>query len=421
MHKQLLKDSAVYIGGSIIVQILGFIGLIFLMQFLPVSEYGKYIYIIEFIMIFAFFSDGGFTQHIVKESSQNPEHIQRIYSKAQSAQLLISAIMLLLILSISYASNSLQDFYYLSVFGISVVINAYFAPMLAIFIASGRKDLIFYKDLSLSVLKLIFMLAGIYYQAPLEYFIFLGFINCFVLLILLLYTRYKKEFTYLFQLKLDLSGSMTFIKQGFLFTILMAANVIYNKIDIIMLEKMTGSIEVGYYAGATRFIYPFMFISGSFMTAIFPSLAKYAADKEKFKSIQYLALYYLGGIGILLSTCLFLGSDILFELFFNHKYDESIPVFKVLVWYLAIVFIYGSISNNLVAKNKVKFLVYLNLIMIVLNVALNFFLIPVYGAKGAAIATIICELLILVSAGVYWGVVGGMKEEVGGRRTEIIS
>ena len=92
----------------------------------------------------------------------------------------------------------------------------------------------------------------------------------------------------------------------------------------------------------------------------------------------------------MLSTFLYFGSDILFELFFDTKYDQSIPVFKVLVWYLAIVFIYGSISNNLVAKNKVKFLVYLNLIMIVLNVALNFFLIPVYGAKGAAIATIVC-------------------------------
>ena len=320
--------------------------------------------------------------------------------------------MLILILGISYTSNTLKDFYYLSVFGLSVVINAYFAPMLAIFIASGRKDLIFYKDVSLSVLKLLFMLAGIYYKAPLGYFIFLGFINCFVLLMLVLYTRYKKEFTYLFNVKLDLSGSLTFIRQGFLFTILMAANVIYNKIDIIMLEKMTGSIEVGYYAGATRFIYPFMFISGSFMTAIFPSLAKHAADKDKFKSIQYLALYCLGAIGILLSAFLFLWSDILFQLFFDHKYDESIPVFKVLVWYLAIVFIYGSISNNLVAKNKVKFLVYLNLIMIVLNVALNFFLIPVYGAKGAAIATIVCELLILVSAGVYWRVIGGRKQEV---------
>uniref|UniRef100_UPI00404B41C9 flippase n=1 Tax=Daejeonella sp. TaxID=2805397 RepID=UPI00404B41C9 len=412
MRKQLLKDSAVYMGGSIIVQILGFIGLILLMQFLPVSEYGKYIYIIEFIMIFAFFSDGGFTQHIIKESSQNPDKIQSIYSKAQSAQLLISAAMLILILGISYTSNTLKDFYYLSIFGLSVVINAYFAPMLAIFIASGRKNLIFYKDVSLSVLKLLFMLAGIYYKAPLGYFIFLGFINCFVLLMLVLYTRYKKEFTYLFNVKLDLSGSLIFIRQGFLFTILMAANVIYNKIDIIMLEKMTGSIEVGYYAGATRFIYPFMFISGSFMTAIFPSLAKHAADKDKFKSIQYLALYCLGAIGILLSAFLFLGSDILFQLFFDHKYDESIPVFKVLVWYLAIVFIYGSISNNLVAKNKVKFLVYLNLIMIVLNVALNFFLIPVYGAKGAAIATIVCELLILVSAGVYWRVIGGRKQEV---------
>ena len=407
MRKQLLKDSAVYIGGSIIVQILGFIGLIFLMRYLPVTEYGKYTYIIEFISIFAFFSDGGFTQHIIKESSQNPDKVQRIYSKAQSAQLLISAAMLVLILGISYPVNSLKDFYYLSVFGLSVVISACFAPMLAIFVASGRKDLIFYKDVALSALKLLFMLAGIYYKAPLGYFIYLGFINCFVLLMLLLYARYKKEFDYLFKLKIDFAGSFAFIKQGLLFTALMAANVIYNKIDIIMLEKMTGSMEVGYYSGATRFIYPFMFISGAFMTAIFPSLAKQAEDKDKFKSIQYLALYYLGGIGILLSTFLYFGSDILFQLFFDAKYDESIPVFKVLVWYLAIVFIYGSISNNLVAKNKVKFLVYLNLIMIILNIVLNFFLIPVYGAKGAAMATIVCEILILVSAGVYWRV--GMR------------
>ena len=401
MRRQLLKDSAVYIGGSVIVQILGFTGLIFLMQFLPVSEYGKYIYIIEFISIFAFFSDGGFTQHIIKESSQNPDKIQSIYSKAQSAQLLISAAMLLLILSISYVSNSVNDFYYLSVFGLSVVISACFAPMLAIFIASERKDLIFYKDLSLSVLKLNFMLAGIYYQAPLAYFIFLGFINCFVLLILLLYIRYKKEFTYLFELKLDLSGSMTFIKQGFLFTVLMAANVIYSKIDIIMLEKMIGSVEVGYYSGATKFIYPFMFISGAFMTAVFPKLAKHSEEKDKFRNIQNTAVYYLGGIGVFLSILLYLGADIIFQLFFGDKYDNSIPIFKILVWFLAIVFIYGPISNSLVAKNRIKFLVYLNLFMIILNVVLNFILIPNYGARGAAMTTIVCEIMILVSTILY--------------------
>ena len=402
MRKQLLRDSAVYISGSIIVQILGFIGLVYLMRFLPVAEYGKYTYIIEFVSIFAFFSDGGFTQHIVKESSQKPDLIESIYAKAQSAQILISALMLFLILGISYPSNSLQDFYYLGIFGLSVVISAYFAPMLAILIAAGRKDLIFYKDLSLSILKLAFMLIGIYFKAPLTYFIYLGFINCLVLSLLFLYTRYKKEFLYFLKLKIDIPGSIGFIRHGALFTVLMAANVIYNKIDIIMLEKIAGSTEVGFYSGSTRFVYPFMFISGAFMTAIFPSLAKHSDNKSEFKKIQYLATYYLGGIGILLSTLLFFSAEHIFPFFFDEKYDASIPVFRILVWYLAIVFIYGSISNNLVAKNKIKFLVYLNLIMIVLNVALNSFLIPVYGAKGAAIATIICEILILMSAVLYW-------------------
>ncbi len=402
MRKQLLKDSATYLGGSIIVQILGFIGMIFLMRFLPVSEYGKYTYIIEFISIFAFFSDGGFTQHIIKESSQNPGSVEKIYAKAQSAQLLISGLMLALILSISYPSNSIQDFYYLSVFGLSVVISAYFAPILAILIASGRKDLIFFKDITLSVSRLLFILLGIYLKAPFSYFIYLGFINCMVLFILFIYTREQQEFKHILNFKWAIADSIGFIRHGFLFTILMAANVIYNKIDIIMLEKMIGSTEVGFYSGATRFIYPFMFISGAFMTAIFPKLAKHSKEKNKFRSIQNLALYSLGGIGILLSSSLFLGSDLIFQLFFEDKFDESIPVFKVLIWYLAIVFIYGPISNSLVAKNKVSFLVYLNLIMIVLNIALNFFLIPVYGAKGAAAATIICEILILVLSVLYW-------------------
>jgi len=316
--------------------------------------------------------------------------------------LLISGIMLALILSISYPTNSIKDFYYLSVFGLSVVISAWFAPMLAILIASGRKDLIFFKDVTLSVTRLLFILLGIYLHAPFAYFIYLGFINCLVLFRLFLYTRRQTEFKHILNFKPAVSDSMGFIRHGFLFTVLMAANVIYNKIDIIMLEKMIGSTEVGYYSGATRFIYPFMFISGAFMTAIFPKLAKHSEEKDKFRSIQNLALYYLGGIGILLSSSLFFGADLIFQLFFGDKYDNSIPVFKILVWYLAIVFIYGPISNSLVAKNKVQFLVYLNLIMIVLNVALNFFLIPVYGAKGAAMATIVCEILILGSAVIYW-------------------
>jgi hypothetical protein len=171
MRKQLLKDSAIYMSSSIIVQILGFIGMVSLMRFLPVAEYGKYTYIIEFISIFAFFSDGGFTQHIIKESSQNPGSEDKIYSKAQSAQLLISGIMLVLILGISYAVNTITDFYYLSVFGLSVVVSAWFSPMLAILIASGRKDLIFYKDVSLSVIRIVFILLGIYLKAPFAYFI----------------------------------------------------------------------------------------------------------------------------------------------------------------------------------------------------------------------------------------------------------
>ena len=62
------------------------------------------------------------------------------------------------------------------------------------------------------------------------------------------------------------------------------------------------------------------------MTAIFPSLAKHSNNKAEFKSIQYLATYYLGGIGIALSTFLFFSADYIFPFFFDHKYDLSILI-----------------------------------------------------------------------------------------------
>jgi O-antigen/teichoic acid export membrane protein len=309
--------------------------------------------------------------------------------------------MLVLILGISYAVNTITDFYYLSVFGLSVVVSAWFSPMLAILIASDRKDLIFYKDVSLSVIRIVFIMLGIYFKASFSYFIFLGFLNGIVLLILYLYIRGQQEFKRILNFKVSIADSFGFIRHGFLFTILMAANVIYSKIDIIMLEKMIGSVEVGYYSGATKFIYPFMFISSAFMTAIFPKLAKHSEEKDKFRNIQNTALYYLGGLGIFLSISLYLGANSIFQLFFGDKYDNSIPIFKILVWFLAIVFLYGPISNSLVAKNRIKFLAYLNLIMIILNVVLNLILIPDYGAKGAAMTTIVCEILILLGTVLY--------------------
>ncbi len=399
MKKALLKDSAVYLSGSIIVQALSFIGLILLMQHLPVAEYGKYTYVIEFIAIFAFFSDGGLTQYIIKETAQNPGAVRDVYLKAQSAQLPISLGMLALIAVITFPTNSLHDFYLLGIYGLSVVISGYFAPVVAVLIASGRKDLIFYKDVSLSILKLAFMVAGIIMNTGIDYFIWLGFVNCGVLLMLALYSRHIQTFDFFTLVSRGgFKGDFTFLRQGILFTMLMAVNVIYNKIDVIMLEKMAGSTEVGYYSGATRFVYPFMFISSAFMTAIFPRLARYSNDERVFWGIQRLAMYYLTGIGIVLSLVIFLSSYFLFDIFFGDKYDESIPVLRILAWYLAIVFTYGPISNSLVAKNKIRFLVWLNLVMIILNVALNCFLIPVYGAVGAAAATIVCEILILVAA-----------------------
>jgi O-antigen/teichoic acid export membrane protein len=402
MRKQLLNDSFVYLSGSVIVQSLGFLGMILLMKYLPIAQYGQYTYVIEFISIFAFFSDGGFNQYIIREVTRRPEDQKSIYATAQATQILISILIIFLIAAIAFPVSSRQNFYFLMIFGVGMVLNTMFTPMIALLIAQSRTDLLLYKDIINAISKLLFILIGILTKASLVYFFYIGFANFALLAFFFSFLTLRNRTVSFFTLNFNFKENILFVKQGIVFTILMTANIIYNKIDVLMLEKMRGYTEVGYYSGATRFIYPFMFISTSFMTAIFPRLVRYSNDPEKSKNLQYLSLYYLGGIGIVLSTALYLGSSLLFNTFFNDKFDSSIPVFDILVWYLAIVFIYGTISNNLVARNRVAFLVYLNSSMIFVNIGINYYLIPPYGAVGAAISTVTCELLILIIATIYW-------------------
>jgi O-antigen/teichoic acid export membrane protein len=111
--------------------------------------------------------------------------------------------------------------------------------------------------------------------------------------------------------------------------------------------------------------------------------------------------YLLIGITIIVLSMLF-GSDIL-KLFFNKNYDDISNVFPIIMFaYL----IYGlqnivDIGIHLSKKTYLYFIVFLP--AIILNCALNYFLIPLYGYVAAAYVTLITyvfttSLVILFSS-----------------------
>lgn len=394
MFKSLVKDSAYYFFGSIAFQVSGLISVILIMRALKVDDFGLYSYCVAFVTLFSFVADGGLSQYLIKKISQNPEAGVAIYRELQGTQVFISGAILLALGSFAFALHPPTEALTIFVLGLGVIVSGYVTPMFSVLISRGEKKSIVRKDLLLSAGRLIFVLLISSCHPTVTAFAFGNLVLAIIAVLFCIALRRTAGNEFMFGYSLEWTGIKTVLREGLPFTILMLANILYNRIDVIMLNALAGKAEVGIYNGAAQFVFPFMFVSSVLVTAIFPHLSRHTNSSALFGKMRNSSFLLMTLSGFLLSTFLFLGSELFFELAFNHKFDASIGVFKVLVWYLFIVFAYGTFSNILVVKNKAILLFKVTVVMLVLKIILNYLFIPAYGAMSAAVSTLICEVLL---------------------------
>ena len=395
MFKKILSDAAFYMAGNIAVQVVGLLSVVAAMRTFEVSQFGVYSYAVAFVTFFSFIADGGLSQYVIKEISQQPDKAAEIYRSVQGVQFVLSGIISLVLTISAWSIHTREELIIILALGAGAIATGYVSPVFSTLIAQGQKRLILKKDLFVSCVRLayiaIFLISG-----SLTLFAFSNLVAASAAFAYCMYLQRDPKFSYVFQRTLDWGRFRTIVIEGLPYSALMFANILYNKIDVVMLKYLSGEGEVGLYSGATQFIYPFMFVSTVIATGLFPHLSKNATDPAQFREARNKGAIVMAGAGFCLSAFLFLTSDILFSLLFDGKYNLSIPIYKILVWYLFIVFSYGAFSNAVVAKGGVRRILSMTVVMLVLNIGLNFLAIPAWGATGAALSTLVCEVLILI-------------------------
>lgn len=181
---------------------------------------------------------------------------------------------------------------------------------------------------------------------------------------------------------------------------LCAASMIYSSLDSVMLGFMTNDTEVGLYAAAVKLKGILMNIVTAIGVVLLPRLSNVlASGKEKEfnhlikKSFNFstLSSFPLAIISILIADkfILFLAGE---------GYVGAILPMRLIS--MSIVFI--AFSNTigvqvLIPKGK-EFLTFISTLCgAIINIILNAILIPKYGSSGAALATTIAELAVLVT------------------------
>ncbi len=166
--------------------------------------------------------------------------------------------------------------------------------------------------------------------------------------------------------------------------------VIYLKVDQVMLRWFEGSESVGIYAVAAQLSEAWYFVPAAIVASFFPKLIKLREESEaQFnKRLQQLfdLLFVLAACVAMMMTLL---SEWLILLFFGDHYVESASILVIHIWAAIFIFMRAAFSKWILIQNALIFSLITQGLGAFVNVVLNYFMIPEFGAEGAAYATLI--------------------------------
>ena len=176
--------------------------------------------------------------------------------------------------------------------------------------------------------------------------------------------------------------------------------VIIQNTDHIMLTSIVGKTENGYYSAAITAAVVVQFVYTAIIDSYRPLiLSAKKTDNDEYES-NISGLYSIVIYALLIQSLMFtIFAPLIINILYGQEYMAAVPVLRILTWYLAFSFM-GSIRNIwILAEGKQKYLPFINLVGVVFNIVLNAFLIPIWGAGGAAIASLASQFVMNFALG----------------------
>ncbi len=399
------KNALWLIGGKVIQMILSLIVGIFTARYLGPSNYGLVNYGTTYVSFFMSFCTLGINSVIIKDFFDHPDEqgksigttlVLRIISSFASALMIVGIVGILdhneplTIVVVALCSISL-------LFHVFDTFNYYFQSQYRSKI-TAIATLIAY--VSTSVYKVILLITG----ASVAWFAFASSVDYIVLGILLyiFYATNKGP-----RLSFSWEKGKALLKQSCHYILSGMMVAIYGQTDKLMLKQMLDTTAVGYYSTATAICAMWTFVLQAIIDSIYPTILKLKGQDEylyerKNKQLYAITFY----ISIFVSVLFLLLGDLAIRILYGEAYAPAGLPLKIVTWYTA--FSYLGVARNawIVCEEKQKYLKYIYIVAAIMNVILNFIMIPYWGATGAAAASLITQIFTSIILPLF---IKGMK------------
>ena len=392
----IFKNMSWLLISQIIASVCGFIWTILMARYLGVSDYGIFGFATSLTGILAITMDLGTSSHIVRHIATDYDSAPKYLGNAIPLKviLVLGTLILTLVILLLMKCNEVVITVTL-LFTIEMIFKSYINLFNGSFQAFEKGKYQGIGNTILNALTLTFILLAIFTDLGI-----VGIAISYILanLVALIYEYYvlNKHITKP-KFELDRKFCKKIVRYSIPFAITGLLYTIYYSIDIIMLTNMISDYATGIYNASYKLISVLTLFYSVYTAVIFPVMSKFFKNDESMllisfeKSIKYLMLAI---IPIAFATVLY-SSDII-HLIYGHEYDAASSALSILIWTVCLLFISGAANTLLNASHKEMTVTKIYAIAAVFNIVLNFFMIPYFSYNGAAITTVLSDVLIVI-------------------------
>jgi len=397
------KNTSWLFGEKILRMIVGLFVGIWVARYLGPEQFGLFSYAQGFVGIFTAIATLGLDSIVVRELVKDDTRRDELISTAFWLKFMGAfGVLIVLALAVNFTSNDshtnslvfiissatiFQSFNVVDMYFQSKVLSKYivYANVISLFISS--------------IVKITLILN----EAPLIAFAWVILFDSFILASGFIYFYLKNrrhneqpnrysvfDTESSFAWKFNKSTAFSLLKDSWPLILSGIVISIYMKIDQVMIKEMMNAEAVGQYAAAVRLSEAWYFIPMVIASSLFPAIIN---AKKQSEELYYARLQKLYSLMVWLAIAIALPmtflSDWVVHFLYGEQYNQAGSVLMIHIWAGIFVFLGVASGKWFMAENLQIFSTVNTSIGAIVNIWLNYILIPKIGVSGAAWATLI--------------------------------
>ena len=381
---------------EIISRLLQFVIFVYLARSLGKEEFGVFSFGLAFALIVMVIVDFGLNQLFVREVSRN---------KALASKYLFNGIIMKIFLAVVAMSFA---YLFLNVMDYSTQTKAVAYIMLFFALLQSFNELCFsmfrsfermHYEMFIKISRMLLLVGLVFYLVMNKYGLVLSVMAFpsveFIVLCaaaLLVYSKFARTSS-----EFDYKLIKTMAKESSLFFFSAVFTTLYLYVNQIMISKLRSTAEVGVYSAAANIVIALIFIPLMYANSIYPVISRfYITSKKSLKLVYEKSFKYMLLLGLPIAAGIYSLSNKIIMILYGKDYMDSAIILAILSGYIFLKFLNPVTGYTLMAINKQGTRLFGQASASVINIVLNFILIPRYGIAGAAVSTLITEIIFFI-------------------------